>query len=804
MMSPSNGTASAFDQLRTPTSENPKPHGSTGLAGARRNHRSAWMAIAALLAVVGIGGSTYAFSAVRAETAKSHKDFSSSSVQIAAALQLAIAHEQDLIVSTQSFIIGNPLPSQAQFTQWATDVEALQRYPELVRLVVVQYVPATQLSAYEAAVAAKQSKPFVLTPAGTHPSYCFVSVGIERSVSATIPANYNLCEGTLGQKVRDARNSGVGALLPITGDGATSLALETPVYSTSSVPSSVAARQAAFVEVIGMNVRPNVLLQTALNGHANTAVELHSGSGASAVAFHMGHAPARTQSLTISLHDGWAIETVGILNTGGIFGAAGGFPLLAGGIVLSLLLGLLIYVLGSGRAQSRDLVDERTDELRFQALHDSLTGLPNRALIMDRIDQLLARNRRNGTAGAALYVDLDDFKNVNDSLGHETGDRLLASVATRMASTLRGADTIGRMGGDEFVVLIDGSEPMVAPELVAERLLDVMRQPFEFEGSSTSLLVNTSIGIAVGDRSSGGELLRDADIALYQAKVAGKNRYEFFHPEMQTTIGRRIQLEFDLRSALAAEQFHLVYQPIYNLGDLSVVGVEALLRWQHPVDGLLGPDEFIPILEQTGQIREVGAWVLYQACRQMASWHALGDRLTVSVNVSGRQLDDDRIVEHIRHALRSTGLQPTSLTIEVTETALMRDTKSAVRRLHAIKELGVSVAVDDFGTGYSSLAYLQQFPVDCIKIDKSFTSAMVSSPESEALIRTFVQLGKDLGLTTLAEGVETSSEMDLLRADNVDEAQGYLFARPLDPETLEAQFLAPMRFATQSAPPEGS
>jgi diguanylate cyclase (GGDEF)-like protein len=462
-------------------------------------------------------------------------------------------------------------------------------------------------------------------------------------------------------------------------------------------------------------------------------------------------------------------------------------------VALALLLGALIYVLGSGRARSRYLVDERTDELRFQALHDSLTGLPNRALIMDRIDQLLARTRRNGTSCAALYIDLDDFKNVNDSLGHDVGDRLLASVASRMASTLRGADTIGRMGGDEFVVLVDGSETLVAPELVAERLLDVMRQPFEFEGSSTSLYANASIGIAVGDRDTGGELLRDADIALHQAKAKGKNRYEFFHPEMQNDIGRRIRLEVDLRSALAAEQFRLVYQPIYNLDTLTVVGTEALLRWAHPTDGLIGPDEFIPILEQTGLIREVGAWVLQEACTQMASWHSRGHSLKISVNVSGRQLDDDHIVERIRQTLDSTGLDPTSLIVEVTETALMRDTEASVQRLHAIKRLGVGVAVDDFGTGYSSLAHLQRFPVDCIKIDKSFTSAMVGSVESEALIRTFVQLGRDLGLTTLAEGVETTAEMELLRSDHVDEVQGYLFARPLDPDVLESQLLAPIR-----------
>jgi diguanylate cyclase (GGDEF)-like protein len=758
------------------------------------------MAIAALFVVAGFGGSFYAFDSVRAASTTSHKNLSASSVEIAAALQLAIQHEQDLVVSTESFIVGNPHPSQAQFTAWANDINALGRYPELLGLLDIQYVSAAQLSAYAAAASENQSKPFVAIPAGTQPFYCFAPIGIERSAATTIPGNYNICNGTLAAKVLQARNSGTSAVLPLTGDGGKALAFDVPIYSTGSVPTSVAGRESAFEELIGMYVRPNVLLETALKGHANTAVALRFGTGTSAVAFRSGHIDGGAQSLTTNLNNGWTVQTIGSIDSGGIFGSDGGLPLLVSGLALSLLLGALIYLLGSGRAQSRVLVDERTDELRFQALHDSLTGLPNRALIMDRIDQLLARTRRNGTVGAALCIDLDDFKNVNDSLGHELGDRLLAAVSTRMASTLRDADTIGRMGGDEFVVLIDGSEPMVAPELVAERLLDVMRQPFEFDGSSTSLHVNTSIGIAVGDRASAGELLRDADIALYQAKARGKNRYEFFHPEMQTDIGRRIRLEFDLRSALAAEQFRLVYQPIYNLDDLSVVGVEALLRWDHPTDGVLAPDEFIPILEQTGQIREVGAWVLRQACAQMAAWHARGDTLNVSVNVSGRQLDDDRIVDHIREALHTTGLHPTSLIIEVTETALMRDTDAAVRRLHAIKAIGVSVAVDDFGTGYSSLAYLQQFPVDCLKIDKSFTSAMVGSPESEALIRTFVQLGRDLGLTTLAEGVETTGEMDLLRADHVDEAQGYLFARPLDPEILETQLLVPQRLAGRVAP----
>jgi diguanylate cyclase (GGDEF)-like protein len=425
---------------------------------------------------------------------------------------------------------------------------------------------------------------------------------------------------------------------------------------------------------------------------------------------------------------------------------------------------------------------------------------------MDRIEQMLARDRRLDADGALLFIDLDDFKNVNDTLGHGAGDQLLNAVSARLLSALREADTIGRMGGDEFVVLLDGSSLDVAPELVAQRLPDLMGQPFELEDVSVPLIVNLSIGIAVGDRETAGQLLRDADIALYQAKSAGKNRYETFDPHLQTIMSRRTDLEFDLRSALASDQYRLVYQPIYDLTDLTVVGVEALLRWDHPSRGLIGPDEFIPILEQTGLLREVGRWVLHQACQQMAVWHASGDTLDVSVNVSARQLDYDSITDDVRDALESSGLDPSSLIIEVTETALMGNVEATAERLRAIQQLGgVRVAVDDFGTGYSSLAYLRQFPVDCLKIDRAFTSAVTSSPESRALIDTLVQLGKDLGLSTLAEGVETTDEMDILRTANVHQAQGFLMSRPLDPRTFEEQFLAPTRpSASPAASRQGS
>jgi diguanylate cyclase (GGDEF)-like protein len=525
------------------------------------------------------------------------------------------------------------------------------------------------------------------------------------------------------------------------------------------------------------------------------SVELRYQVGISDVSFTSGNAPANAESATIDLRNGWTVRTYGTVPASGI--THGVAPVrLAGGSALSLLLGMLMFVLGTGRERARVQLAQRTSQLHHQALHDPLTGLPNRALVTDRIEQMLARDRRLDAEGALLFLDIDDFKNVNDTLGHGAGDRLLNAVTARLAGTLRDADTIGRMGGDEFVVLLDGSSLDVAPQLVAQRLLDVMRQPFELDDASMPLTVNLSIGIATGDRNTAEELLRDADIALYQAKAAGKNRYETFDPDMQTDISRRMDLEFDLRSALTSNQYHLVYQPIYDLADLTVVGVEALLRWDHPTRGLVSPDEFIPILEQTGQIREVGRWVLQEACQQMATWHARGDTLDVSVNVSGRQLDDDSIVDDVREALQASGLSPACLIIEITETALMHNVEATAARLRAIKALGsVRVAVDDFGTGYSSLAYLRQFPVDCLKIDRVFTGAVTTSPESRALIDTLVQLGKDLGLSTLAEGVETTAEMDILRTANVRQAQGFLMARPLRPDAVEAQFLAPARHA---------
>lgn len=426
------------------------------------------------------------------------------------------------------------------------------------------------------------------------------------------------------------------------------------------------------------------------------------------------------------------------------------------------------------------------DQVRRQALHDGLTGLPNRALILDRAEQMLARSHRDERAVAAFFIDLDNFKAINDTLGHGAGDQLLVAIASRLSEAVRANDTVGRLGGDEFVVLAEGNSLDAGPEVVAARLHDVLRGEFELPGfEGTPITTSASIGVATGQRSSAGDLLRDADIALYRAKAAGKQCTVVFQSHMQSEALDRLELELDLKANLR-EQAFLVYQPMYDLSTLEMTGVECLLRWDHPRRGILLPDDFVPILEETGLILEVGRWVLNQACRQVAAWHRCGRRLSVSVNVSMRQLEDDALVGDVRDALSSSGLEPSALVLEVTETALMKDVDATVQRLGRLKSLGVGIAIDDFGTGYSSLAYLKRFPVDVLKIDRSFVAGLGASPEALAMVRALVQLGRALGLRNLAEGIEHGDQLEHLRTEGCDSGQGFFLSAPMQAASLEA------------------
>ncbi len=504
----------------------------------------------------------------------------------------------------------------------------------------------------------------------------------------------------------------------------------------------------------------------------------------------VGHAAGSLEQRTVlSLTGRWTITVTGAAIASGLSSWTQGILVCGAGVLVTLLLSLLILTLSRSRERALAMVAEKTGQLRHQALHDALTGLPNRVLAIDRAEQMLARARRAEQPIAVLYIDVDAFRHINDTFGHAAGDTFLRAVAGRLETVVRAGDTAARLAGDEFVVLLEASTLDAGPELVAERVLDVLREPYDLRDEiGRDLTVTASIGVAYGQHETAEELLADADVALYAAKEAGRNRYVIYESGMQTAARDRITLEMDLADALPAEELFLVYQPTFDLKSERTTGVEALLRWRHGERGIVGPDVFIPIAERSGLILSIGRWVLHTACQQAATWRAEGHDLTISVNVSGRQLDHDELIDDVRSALDESGLEPSALTVEITETALMKDPEATARRLSAVKRLGVRVAVDDFGTGYSSLAYLRQFPVDTLKIDRAFVQGIASSKESAALIQTLIDLGKTLNLETLGEGIEDMAQLEHLQRARCDSGQGFLFARPLAADAL-TQFL---------------
>jgi diguanylate cyclase (GGDEF)-like protein/PAS domain S-box-containing protein len=431
----------------------------------------------------------------------------------------------------------------------------------------------------------------------------------------------------------------------------------------------------------------------------------------------------------------------------------------------------------------RDITGRKAleDELKRQAFHDSLTGLANRALFADRLEHAISRAERSPTALAVLFLDLDDFKTVNDSLGHSEGDLLLVAVAERLRGSLRASDTIARMGGDEFAILIEDPVDSETPMDVGRRMLAQLEPPFAHGGKE--LFVRASVGVAT-TRSrdhTADEVLRNADVAMYTAKTNGKNRLEVFEPGMHTAALTRLALKGDLERALERGEFTLVYQPIVRLAGGRLSGVEALLRWQHRDRGAVGPAEFIPVAEETGVILPLGRWVLERACAQAAAWNAISPQpITMSVNVSGRQLQHPAFAADVAAVLESTGLAPQLLTLELTESVLMQDAEAATAVLVELKSLGVRLAIDDFGTGYSSLNYLRRFPIDELKIDRSFVASLDDGPTQSAVVLSILRLGETLRLETVAEGIEETSQLAALRDLGADLGQGYLFARPLD------------------------
>ncbi|MFC7332841.1 EAL domain-containing protein [Rhodocista pekingensis] len=443
-----------------------------------------------------------------------------------------------------------------------------------------------------------------------------------------------------------------------------------------------------------------------------------------------------------------------------------------------------------------DVTDRKRfeEQLMYVSTHDPLTGLPNRTLLQDRLQHAADQAERKGNSVAVLLLDLDRFKLVNDSLGHQVGDKLLRAISQRLASSVRPADTIGRLGADEFLIIAeDLPDPQMAAR-VAETVLAGLSQPFGLDGQQ--LFITCSIGITLfpGDATDISALLRDADTAMHTAKSSGGNGYRFFTPEMNEAAVARLSLEHALREAIEQGQFELYYQPKASLETMETVGVEALLRWRHPEMGMIPPSTFIPVAEETGMILAVGDWVLRAALEQIKRWERAGlEPLPVAVNVSVRQITSSHFAERIQSLLDEYGVRPDLLELEITETAMMSNMAFIADGLSELRGRGIRIAVDDFGTGYSSLSYLRRLPITTLKVDRSFVSEAPSNADTAAIAATIIAMGRQLGLTVVAEGIETQAQLDFLRRHRCHEAQGFLIGFPVPAAELEARCLRPAR-----------
>jgi diguanylate cyclase (GGDEF)-like protein len=733
------------------------------------------------------------------------QSFVATTGDVSTALGTELRRETDFVSTLRAVFTMEPSVGSSRFADWFDALHGRARLSGTLGTVVIRSIPRGRLRGFQLARNADPNfralmggETRVIGPGPGRARSCILAAAASPLPAADLASAVqgDWCNprspviGSGAYELRQAADTGQYPAAPATAYGIRVAFLDAAFYRPGARLNTVAARRRAVGGWISTSFNADSLLASAIAKHRGLEVSLyHSNPGERPELIGtFGNQLAQTaftHTDHLTADGGWTVAYRGSPDADAVPPLLQGLLIFAGGTGMSLLLAILIVVLATGRTRALRIADEKADELTYTALHDPLTDLPNRALALDRAKQMLKRAPGTPYPVAALYLDIDNLGQINDVFGHAVGDECLTAVADRIRGALRGSDTAARVDGDEFLVLVNRAGLVGGPELVAERLLEVVREPYQTGGDlGRCLPLTVSIGMAQGIELSAETLVGNAKLAADAAKSAGKDGWVEFEAGMHAAANDRVGLELDLADALETDQLFLVYQPLVDLRNERPKGVEALLRWRHPERGVVSPAESIPIAEENGMIMPIGKWVLRAACAQAAAWSAAGHALGVSVNVSVRQLERDELIDDVLEALADSGVEPAALTLEITESALMHDPDSVVRRLRALKKLGVRLSIDDFGTGYSSLAYLRRFPVDQLKIDRSFISGGGNSRRSATLVHMLVRLGETLGLETLAEGIETRRQLADLRTLGCDSGQGFLFSRPLEADAV--------------------
>jgi diguanylate cyclase (GGDEF)-like protein len=771
--------------------------------GTGRSRRGLWAGLAVLCVVLGTLASLFAaHSVAHNDGAKTRAAVQQSSRAIASTLKLAIQRQEELTVAAATFFAANPHATPAEFATWVKWARTQRRYPELDAIGLIPApapvvpAPTTASSALPPTSTATAAPGGSSTPAPSAPS----STSTAPVQSAPVPAPAQVSPTLLR-----SRYTGLSAYTPISAGNRSALAVQTPVYRGNVTPHSVLGRRAASVGWLREVLVPEALMRQVLVGHPGYALSLQyrgvssNGVAPSRLVFFSGGPASGAQSTAINLHDGWTATSFAAATVPSVFTDEDALALLVAGTILSALLGLLVFSLGAHRpaegtpvelASPTETEGGAQEELPGQHLYETLTGLPNRALTLDRAERMVARTGRDsGMLSGALFVDIDQLHEVNDKLGPAAGDQLMKIVGERLLDVVRAGDTVGRLDGDEFVVLVESAARGVRLDSLAQRMIEALHKPIELDNFGPSFVLTASIGVAFGRYATPDDLLRDAQLALVSAKAAGKDRYTLFNANMRTIIEGRAVLEAELNTALAEDQFFLLYQPIYDLHSRRVVSLEALIRWRHPEQGVLAPVDFIPLAEETGLIVPIGRFALEEACTRAAAWDVAGDRVGVSVKISPQQLNRDGFITDVRRALQQSGIEPSLLTLAIPETFVMRDIPAATLRLQELKQLGVSIAIDDFGgSGYAHQANLQQMPLDSLRVDRSSLAATEDESYRNWLLEAILVVGRDLSLTVVATGIETAEQMAALQAIGCTMAQGGLLGEAVSVEAVSSLF----------------